>query len=134
MQMQGLSADSDAIRDTQKLVESFVPMRFAGSLDVSEGLQFGGLYQFPGKDAATVYPNMKDFLRNSMQSQVGEDKPYSSITVEEGVRKVGRHFSGSNYLGGEPECADLSNARAEGDDRKPVAGWQDGFRLCPERQ
>jgi hypothetical protein len=89
MQMQGLPADSDAIRDTEKLVESFVPVQFAGSVDMKEGIQFGGIYQFPGKDSATVYANMKEFLKNSMQSQVGEGKPYSSINVEEGVRKVG---------------------------------------------
>jgi hypothetical protein len=88
MQMQGLPADSDAIRDTEKLIESFVPLQFAGSMDMKEGIQFGGVYQFPGKDSATVYADMKEFLKNSMQSQVGDGKPYSSITVDVGVRKV----------------------------------------------
>jgi hypothetical protein len=88
MQLQGLPADSDAIRETEQLIESFVPMQFAGNIDVNQGIQFGGIYQFPGKDSAKVYASMKEFLRNSMQSQVGTDKPYSSVTLDEGQRKV----------------------------------------------
>jgi hypothetical protein len=89
MQMQGMAADSAAIKDTERLIESFVPLQFAGSFDMNEGVQFGGIYQFPGKDTAKVYADMKEFLRNSMQNQVGEDKPYSSVTITEGERKVG---------------------------------------------
>jgi hypothetical protein len=89
MQMQGLPADSDAIRETEQLIEEFVPLQFAGHFDFSEGLQFGGVYRFPGKNTAEVYENLKKFLQNSMQNQVGPDKPYSSITVEEGQRKAG---------------------------------------------
>jgi hypothetical protein len=89
MQMQGMPADSDAIKDTERLLESFVPMQFAGSFDMNAGVQFGGVYQFPGKDAAKVYADMKEFLQKSMQSQVGEGKPYSSVTITEGDRKVG---------------------------------------------
>jgi hypothetical protein len=89
MQMQGLPADSEAVRETEQLLEQFVPMHFAGNFDLKEGIQFGGVYRFPGKNPAEVYGTMKKFLQNSMQSQVGADKPYSSITVEEGQRKVG---------------------------------------------
>ncbi len=88
LQLQGLPADSEAIRETERLVEAFVPMQFAGNIDVKQGIQFGGIYQFPGKDSAKVYASMKEFLRNSMQSQVGTDKPYSSVTLDEGQRKV----------------------------------------------
>ena len=89
MQMQGLPADSEAIRETEKLVEAFVPLQFAGVVDVNKGIQFAGLYQFPGKDTAAVYSHMKKFVRETLQSQVGDDKPYSSINLEEGQRKVG---------------------------------------------
>jgi hypothetical protein len=89
MQMQGLPADSDAIRQTEQLVESFVPLQFAGNVDMGEGLQFGGVYQFPGKDPAAVYASLKEFLEGSMQSQVGPEKPYSSVTLDEGTRSVG---------------------------------------------
>jgi hypothetical protein len=88
MQMQGLPADADAIRQTEQLVEGFVPMQFAGTMDVNQGLQYGGVYQFPGKDTKVVYAQLKEFLNKSMQNQVGADKPYSSVTLEEGQREV----------------------------------------------
>jgi hypothetical protein len=49
----------------------------------------GGVYQFPGQDTAAVYAKLKDFMKTTMQSQVGADKPYSSVTIQEGDRKVG---------------------------------------------
>ncbi len=87
LQVQGLPADSDVVQQTEELVRKFVPFQFAGTLEMNQGIQFGGIYQFPGKDSAVVYDSMKDYLRHTMQSQVGEGKPYSSLTFEDGVRR-----------------------------------------------
>lgn len=87
LQMQGLAPDSDAARQTQQLLESFLPFRFSGNLHFDDGFEFDGLYQFPGKDSAAVYAELKKFLESAGKDQVGEDQPYQEISFEPAQRK-----------------------------------------------
>jgi hypothetical protein len=87
LQMQGLAPDSDAARQTQQLLESFLPFRLSGNLHFDKGFEFDGLYQFPGKDTADVYADVKKFLESAAKDQVGEDQPYEEISFEPAQRK-----------------------------------------------
>jgi hypothetical protein len=87
MQLQGLAPDSDASAKTTELIESFLPMQFAGNLNFARGFEFNGLYRFPDKDPSAVYAQMKDFLQVIAKDQVGEDQPYRSVTLEPAQRK-----------------------------------------------
>jgi hypothetical protein len=85
--MQGLAPDSDAARQTQQLVESFLPFQFSGNLHFDKAFEFDGLYQFPGKDPADVYAELKKFVESAGKDQVGEDQPYREVSFEPAHRK-----------------------------------------------
>lgn len=87
-QMQGAAADDAVIEETEKMIESMLPLQVAGSADFSDGLNFRGVYKFPGKDLSATYSMFMDFLKGPMQSQVGEEKPYKEVSVQTGVREV----------------------------------------------
>jgi hypothetical protein len=65
-----------------------LPVHFAGAMSFDGGMDFGGVYEFPGRDLKETYGMFKDFINSSMQSQVGGDNPYKEIKFEEGVRTV----------------------------------------------
>jgi hypothetical protein len=87
LQMQGLAPDSDAARQTQQLVESFLPFQFSGNLHFGDGFEFDGLYKFPGKDSAGVYAELKKFVESAGEDQVGENQPYREISFAPAQRK-----------------------------------------------
>jgi hypothetical protein len=88
MQMQGVPADSEAVTETERLLDLMAPMQLAGSVDFEEGMAFSGVYQFPGRDVKEIYGLMRTYLETSMQGQVGEGKPYSEATFKENQREV----------------------------------------------
>lgn len=88
MQMQGVPADSDTVKETERLIDLMAPMQLAGSVDFQKGLTFSGAYQFPGRDVKEIYGLMQKYLETSMQGQVGEGKPYKEATFKEAQREV----------------------------------------------
>ncbi|GEM_PF-2448479 len=89
MQMQGTGTDPKTVQDTETLVDAMLPVQFAGTVNVSNGINFGGAYEFPGRNVNEIYALFKTYLTGPMQSQAGEDKPYREISFKEGARKVG---------------------------------------------
>jgi hypothetical protein len=88
MQMQGVPADSDTVKETERLIDLMAPMQLAGSLDFKNGMAFSGAYQFPGRDVKEIYDLMRTFMETSMQGQVGEGKPYKEAIFKENQREV----------------------------------------------
>jgi hypothetical protein len=88
MSLQGVPADSEAARETAELMEAFLPMEFAGAGGMEEAFEFAGIYRFPGKDPARVYAVMQRYLKGPLQEQVGPEKPYQSVVLQENHRTV----------------------------------------------
>jgi hypothetical protein len=88
LQLQGMPAESESVKETEKLLELLVPFKAAGYLSLSNELAFAGVYEFPGRDLKEIYRLMQNYLQTSMQSQVGEDKPYKTIRFDEAKRQL----------------------------------------------
>ena len=57
--MQGTEREDPAIRELEKLMDAAVPVVFANSSNFADdGMQFDGVYRFPGRDLDAVYPNV----------------------------------------------------------------------------
>jgi hypothetical protein len=89
MQMQGSAPDSEAVTETEKLLDLMAPMQAAGTIDFANGMGISGVYQFPGRDIDEMYGLMRKFIHSSMQAQVGENMPYKEISIQEGHHKLG---------------------------------------------
>lgn len=89
MQMQGTAPDSEAVAETEKLLDLMAPMQAAGTIDFANGMGISGVYQFPGRDISEMYGLMRKFIQNSMQGQVGENMPYKELSIKEGHHKIG---------------------------------------------
>jgi hypothetical protein len=89
LQMQGMAADSDAAKETEKLIEAMIPMKAAGVVDLKNGITMSGVYQFPGRDVGAVYRQLVQYLEKGMQSQVGEAKAYKAIKFQAAKRTSG---------------------------------------------
>jgi hypothetical protein len=89
MQMQVGGADPQVIQETETLIDATLPVQFAGTVDFSAGINFGGAYEFPGRNANEVYALFKTYIKGPMQSQAGADKPYQEISFKEAARNVG---------------------------------------------
>ena len=88
MQLQGVADDSEAVKETDKLMDMMFPLRAAGYVDMGKGFSVAGVYQFPGHDAGEVYKFMRGYFEKTMQSQSGEGKPYKSIRWEQAKQTV----------------------------------------------
>jgi hypothetical protein len=89
LQMQGIAPDSDAAKETERLLDLMLPVKAAGVLDLDQGLTFAATYEFPGRNLSEFYGVLKKYMQTSMQTQVGEGKPYKSVRMEEAKRQIG---------------------------------------------
>lgn len=88
-EMQGTEKDDPAIRELEKLMDATVPMVFANSSDFThDGMQFSGVYRFPGRDLDAVYQRFVQYVNGPLQSQVGAEKMYKTLSLKEDHRVV----------------------------------------------
>lgn len=87
-EMQGTEKDDPAIRDLEKLLDTAIPMVFANSSDFADGMQFGGVYRFPGRDLDAIYPMIVRYVNGPLQSQVGPKKMYKTLSQKKAHREV----------------------------------------------
>lgn len=87
-EMQGTGKDDPAIRGLEKLLDAAVPMVFANSSDFTDGMQFGGVYRFPGRDVDAVYQMSVQYVNGPLQSQVGAEKMYKTLSLKKAHREV----------------------------------------------
>lgn len=89
MQMQKAPNEAQVSQEMGAMLDAMAPMTFAGSLELDQGIEFTGLYQFPKPEAArTAYGIMRKFLAGTMQTQVGDDRLYKRVDFVEGQREV----------------------------------------------
>ena len=87
-EMQGTEKDDPAIRGLEKLLDAAIPMVFANSSDFTDGMQFGGVYRFPGRDLDAIYQMVVQYVNGPLQSQVGDKKMYQTLSLKKAHRKV----------------------------------------------
>lgn len=87
-EMQGAKGDDPAIRELEKLLDAAVPMVFANSSDFPDGMQFDGVYRFPGRDVDAVYQMFVRYMNGPLQSQVGDKKMYKTLSWKKAHREV----------------------------------------------
>lgn len=87
-QMQNAKTDEAAIKETSEILDQLLPMVFTGSFDFKGQLSFSGVYRFPDGKAQDKYSRLVRFMNTSFQSQVGEDKIYSSAKMTEKHHQV----------------------------------------------
>jgi hypothetical protein len=88
LQVQGIPADSDAAKETDRLLDIMVPFKAGGIISLEPTLAFAGVYEFPNRDLKEIYGLMQSYLDVTMQSQVGETKPYKRIEFKQRQREV----------------------------------------------
>ena len=87
-EMQGTKKDDPAIRGLEKLLDATIPMVFANSSDFADGMQFGGVYRFPGRDLDAIYQMIVRYVNGPLQSQVGPKKMYKTLSLKKAHREV----------------------------------------------
>lgn len=87
-EMQGTKKDDPAIRELEKLLDATIPMVFANSSDFADGMQFGGVYRFPGRDLDAIYQMIVRYVNGPLQSQVGPKKMYKTLSLKKAHREV----------------------------------------------
>ncbi len=89
-EMQGTDRNDPAIRDAEKLIDAGFPMMFSSSVDFdfTDGINFDGVYRFPGGDLDAFYRQFTEYMNGAMQSQVGPEKPYKTISLKKTDRQV----------------------------------------------
>lgn len=87
-EMQGAEGEDPAIQELEKLLDATVPMVFANSSDFTDGMQFDGVYQFPGRDVDAVYQMFVRYMNGPLQSQVGDRKMYKTLSWKKAHREV----------------------------------------------
>jgi hypothetical protein len=89
LQVQGIASDSETAKETERLLDLMIPVKVGGIVDFTKTFSFAAVYEFPGRDLGGVHDAVKRYLQTSMQSQAGPDKPYTTVTYEEGKRELG---------------------------------------------
>ncbi len=87
-EMQGTEREDPAIRGLEKLLDAAIPMVFANSSDFTDGMQFGGVYRFPGRDSEAIYQMVIQYVNGPLQSQVGDKKMYKTLSLKKDHREV----------------------------------------------
>lgn len=87
-EIQGTKKDDPAIRGLEKLLDATIPMVFANSSDFTDGIQFGGVYRFPGRDSDAIYQMFVQYVNGPLQSQVGDKKMYKTLSLKKAHREV----------------------------------------------
>ena len=87
-EMQGTEKDDPAIRGLEKLLDASIPMVFANSSDFTDGIQFGGVYRFLGRDLDAIYQMFVQYVNGPLQSQVGDKKMYKTLSLKKAHREV----------------------------------------------
>ena len=87
-EMQGVEREDPAIRELEKLLDAAVPMVFANSSDFTDGMQFDGVYRFLGGDLDDIYSMLVRHVNGPLQSQVGAEKMYKTLSLKEDYRVV----------------------------------------------
>lgn len=87
-EMQGTKKDDPAIRELEKLLDAAIPMVFANSSDFTDGMQFDGVYRFPGRDLDAIYQMVVQYVNGPLQSQVGAKKMYKTLSLKKAHREV----------------------------------------------
>lgn len=87
-EMQGVERKDPAIRELEKLLDATVPMAFANSSDFADGMQFDGVYRFLGGDLDDIYSMLVRYVNGPLQSQVGAEKMYKTLSLKEDYRVV----------------------------------------------
>jgi len=86
--MQNMKQDDGALKEIMALFDKMLPMAFCGSVDMGKTFSFTGSYRFPASKSAENYAAIKRFLKQGIQSMVGEGKLYSSATLVENQSKL----------------------------------------------
>ncbi len=86
-EMQGMSEEENT-KKIESLVETFLPLNFAGTFSLKGGVDFSGVYQFPEVDLTTEYATIKTLMKDLVTAMTGEDKPYKSADVQDAQRKI----------------------------------------------
>ena len=88
-EMQGTEREDPAIRELEKLMDAAVPVVFANSSNFADdGMQFDGVYRFPGRDLDAVYQMFVQYVNGPLQSQVGPKKMYKTLSLKKAHREV----------------------------------------------
>lgn len=88
-QMQSQPLDEKLANQFDQLMDTLTPVKAIGSVDLANGLSFGGYYEFPGTDAKQAYASIKQFFTNAMPLMTGTNKTYRAYEFKEGARQVG---------------------------------------------
>ena len=86
--MQNIKPNDAAVKEIATIMDKMLPMTFSGSMDMGKTFSFSGSYRFPASTAGETYQALKKFLKEGLQSMVGQDKLYTSATLTENQAKL----------------------------------------------
>ncbi len=88
LEMNRIDTDDPIHLRMEEMLEKYLPMEFALSVDFSDGIPLSGAYHFEGEDAGEAREEILDMAEAAGQLMVGEGKPYSSFKIERAVERI----------------------------------------------
>lgn len=88
LQMQNQTADPEVMKRMETLLDSMLPLSFAGSVDMSSGYHFSGLYQFLEGRGDKAYESMVSFMKEIAPKLVGKEAMYSDFNIQQGASRL----------------------------------------------